>query len=106
MKKKSWQQKYAQAGCRKESAYTRVKLDATMNICDIPLDELYADRAESKKDIFFCTQALLLGLKTYSNGCSIVDRLLTNRQIVEKIDRELDRRLIAATLNDEAQRIG
>ena len=62
-----------------------------MEITKIPIAELNKDKQESLEDIIICEKAIRLNVK-YSGG-SIQDRLDTNKRIVEKIDRELSRRI-------------
>ena len=62
-----------------------------MNIEQIPLDELEKDKLESEEDIIICEKAIRHNVK-YSGG-SIQDRLDTNKRIIEKINKELSRRV-------------
>ena len=62
-----------------------------MNIEQIPLDELEKDKLESEEDIIICEEAIRHNVK-YSGG-SIQDRLDTNKRIIEKINKELSRRV-------------
>jgi hypothetical protein len=57
----------------------------------IPLKELIKDKEESLADITICQKALDVGVLTYSGG-SVLERLVANRKIVAKIDKELERR--------------
>lgn len=54
-------------------------------------EELFADRAESVKDVFVCRRALDKGILTYSGG-SVQERLEINQRIIAQIDAELLRR--------------
>lgn len=60
------------------------------NIEKIPIEELYADRRTCRVDMFWLELALNLGV-TYS-GADNKERLDGNRQIVAKINKELERR--------------
>ncbi len=63
-----------------------------MNIEKFTTEELLKDKAESLKDIDICQRGLEIGLNTYSGGEKVKDRLKINQKIVEKIDKELERR--------------
>ena len=58
----------------------------------IPTAELRADLAESIADIRVCETALSEDVTYYSVDKSVKYRLDINRQIVDKIKAELDRR--------------
>ena len=62
------------------------------DIIQIPEVELLQDLAESYADVIACEAALRVGVVTYAGGESVSKRLETNRQIIAKIETELQRR--------------
>lgn len=62
-----------------------------MDVKEIPMEELLADREESIKDMVLCGKALSMGITKYPSG-SISKRLEGNEKIVEVINKELSRR--------------
>lgn len=62
------------------------------NITTIPIEELYTDRQDSVRDIHLCTAAVMVGIETYGDKCSVQERLNTSKAIVARIDEELARR--------------
>ena len=62
-----------------------------MDITTIPTSELEKDLQDSLEDIRTCENAMIVGIQTYSGG-SVKDRLLTNKNIVDKITAELNKR--------------
>lgn len=63
-----------------------------MSAKDTPLDQLIQDRKDSLKDIVDCQNCLNIGIFTYGNGKLVKDRLLINVEIIDVIDKELERR--------------
>ncbi|MBU3956448.1 OmpA family protein [bacterium] len=63
-----------------------------IDIEKIPIEELLKDKEESLLDIENCKMALKVGIVKYSGG-SVQERLEINQKIVEKIDKELERRI-------------
>lgn len=61
------------------------------DITEIPENKLLKDKDESYKDIINCEAVLKIGVKNYSGG-SVLERLNVNKEIINKIDNELDRR--------------
>jgi len=64
------------------------------DLSDIPTNELLADLAESIADIRICELALVQGVTHYSVDKSVNYRLKINKQIVTKIEAELNRRAV------------
>ena len=62
-----------------------------MDITKISIDALKKDKEASLQDIITCETALGFGVCQYSGG-SVRERLNVNKEIVEKIDKELLRR--------------
>lgn len=62
------------------------------SIKEISTERLEKDLEDSKKDITVCQDAIDLGLSSYSNGQSIIQRLKDNESFVETITKELKRR--------------
>lgn len=62
-----------------------------MDIRLIPDEELEEDLRESMVDMTMCELALLMDVTEYSGG-SVMERLVTNRRIIEKIEAEQERR--------------
>lgn len=63
----------------------------SVDIKDIPTPELAADREDTVADISRCEYAMAWNVHTYSGG-AVADRLRVNRDILAKIDGELERR--------------
>jgi hypothetical protein len=61
-------------------------------ITEIPTRELIADRAESAEDIKNCDTAQRLGFTHTSDGYPIGQRASVNRQTIQAIDAEIERR--------------
>lgn len=63
-----------------------------IDIADVPDAELEADRVASVIDAAACSIALQIGVLTYHDGESVVERLQTNLAIVRRIAAEQERR--------------
>jgi len=59
----------------------------------IPTEELEKDLKDSKEDILVCSEALRIGITTYSSG-SVKERLDCNKHFVSVITKELERRKV------------
>jgi predicted NACHT family NTPase len=70
------------------------------DITTIPTHELHDDRAESISDIEICELALENGVTHWGNAQSTQYRLDVNRRIVARIDKEIERRALAARVEE------
>ena len=62
------------------------------DIKTIPDDVLEKDLEDSYKDVLDCTTALKVGVTNYSGG-SVQERLDNNKQFIEVIETEIQRRI-------------
>lgn len=63
-----------------------------VDITTIPLEELHTDRLACIQDITLCQKAEAIGIKTYGDDHSVLERLHTNVGIIAQINEELARR--------------